>query len=40
VLAQDDDGSDDEDYNEALDYHNKETKDDNDDYVACISQEW
>nr|XP_051221758.1 formin-like protein 14 [Lolium perenne] len=36
----DNDGDDDEDYNEALAYQNDETKDDSDDYVTCIFQEW
>jgi hypothetical protein len=35
--AQDDNN---EEYNEALTYHNEEANDDNDDYVACIFQEW
>jgi hypothetical protein len=29
-----------EEYNEALTYYNEEAKDDNDDYVTCIFQEW
>nr|XP_051189942.1 actin cytoskeleton-regulatory complex protein pan-1-like [Lolium perenne] len=31
---------DEEDYSEALAYHNEEAKNDSDDYVACIFQEW
>nr|XP_051211115.1 sulfated surface glycoprotein 185-like [Lolium perenne] len=38
--AQDDHDDHDEEYIEALAYHNKEAKDDSDDYVACIFQEW
>nr|XP_051205654.1 actin cytoskeleton-regulatory complex protein pan-1-like [Lolium perenne] len=36
----DDDVDDDDKYIEALTYHNEEVKDDSDDYVACIFQEW
>jgi hypothetical protein len=34
------DYNDDDDYIEALAYHNKEVKDDSDDYVAVVFQEW
>jgi hypothetical protein len=36
----DDNGDHEEDYSEALAYHNEDAKDDSDDYVACIFQEW
>jgi hypothetical protein len=42
--AQDDhddiDSNDDKDYNKALAYQNEEAKDDSDDYIVCIFQEW
>jgi hypothetical protein len=32
--------SQDDDYNDALAYHNQEAKDDNEDYIACMFQQW